>query len=93
MAEVIAVSVFEHEVEVLKDIHGESNVEIVDGLADEAPVEIEAGEEFDRLNQYYGTSDTGQSYAERVFGRTARGLEAFAYRPKKAGKAAPVEAE
>lgn len=86
MAETISISVFEHELEVLKDIHGEANISVVDPLPDVAPVEIDSGEEFDRLSQYYGTNESGQSYAERVFGRGARGLEAYAWRKPKAGR-------
>lgn len=90
MAETISTSVFEHEIEVLKEIHGEANVSIADPLPDVAPVEIDSAEEFDRLMQCYGTSESGQPYAERVFGRGARGLEAYAYRKPKAGKRAAV---
>ena len=83
MAEIIPTSVLEHEVEILKDIHGEGNVSLADNQPDSAPFEIDAAEEFGRLMQYYGTNEQGQSYAERVFGRTARGLEAYAHRPAK----------
>ena len=86
MAETISTSVFEHELEVLRDIHGEANVSVVDALPDVAPVEIDAAEEFDRLVSYYGTSESGQPFAERVFGRGPRGLEAYAYRKPKPGK-------
>jgi hypothetical protein len=92
MAEVIACSVFEHEVEILKDVHGDGAISLAsgEGIPDYAPVEIDAEEEFARLMQAYGQNDQGQFYAERVFGRTARGLEAYAHRPAKK-KAAQAE--
>ena len=92
MAEAITTSVFEHEVEILKDMHGEGNVELVADAPDFAPIEIDSAEEFDRLKGFYGNDDTGQLYAERVFGRSHKGLEAYAHKPAKRGKAAPAEA-
>lgn len=83
MAEVLATTVFEHEVEILKDIHGEGNIEAVADSADFAPVEIDTAEEMDRLMNTYGVTDNGQPYAERVFGRSHKGLEAFAHKAKK----------
>ena len=88
MAETIPVTVLEHEVELLRDVHGQVD------LADEQPdtiIEIEPEEEFDRLKRKYGMNDAGQFYVERVFGVSAKTLEAFAHKPKR-GKAA-VEAE
>jgi hypothetical protein len=86
MAEVIGTTVFEHEVEILRDIHGDSNIE---QLPDEFDaVEIDAGEEFDRLAMVYGRNDEGQMYVERCIGRGAKQLEALGVkkpgRPKKA---------
>lgn len=86
MAEIIGATVFEHEVEILKDVHGDSNIE---ELPDEfEPVEIDAGEEFDRLAMVYGRNDEGQLYVERCIGRGPKQLEALgvkkAGRPKKA---------
>lgn len=83
MAEKIPTTVFEHEVEILKDIHGEGNVSIADDQPDFVPFDLDASEEFGRLMQHYGENEQGQSYVERVFGRTARGLEAYAHRPAK----------
>ena len=90
MAEVIPVAVFEHEVEILKDIHGDGNVELCDG-PDYPPVEIESAEEMDRLANTYGANDQGQLYAERVYGRTSKGLEAYAHKPTKKAKQAEAE--
>lgn len=90
MAESIPVAVFEHEVEILKDIHGEGNVETVEG-PDYPPVEIDSGEEMDRLMGTYGASDAGLAYAERVYGRSAKGLEAYAHKPAKKGKTVDAE--
>ena len=92
MAEVINASVFEHELEILKDIHGEGNIELAPDQPDNAPFEIDATEEFGRLMAYYGENEQGQPYVERVFGRTARGLEAHAHRPAKKTKAEAVAA-
>lgn len=92
MAEVIPASVFEHEVEILKDIHGEGAVELAPEQPDNPPFEIDASEEFGRLLQRYGENEQGQPYVERVFGRTARGLEAHAHRPTKKSKAEAVAA-
>lgn len=93
MAEIISTSVFEHEIELLKDMHGEGSVELAADAPDFAPVEIDSAEEFDRLKGFYGTDDTGQLFAERVFGRSHKGLEAYAHKPAKKGKATAVEAE
>jgi hypothetical protein len=87
MAEKIPTTAFEHEVEILKDIHGEGKITLVTSAPDFPAIEIDAEEEFARLMNAYGSNDQGQFYAERVFGRTARGLEAYAHRPAKAGKA------
>ena len=92
MAEAIPVAVFEHEVEILKDIHGEGNVDLIeDGVPDYPAVEIDSGEEMDRLMNTYGQGDSGQYYAERVYGRSHKGLEAFAHKPTK--KAAAEKAK
>lgn len=92
MAEAIPVAVFEHEVEILKEIHGEGNIEAVEDAPDYPPVEIDSSEEMDRLANTYGTHENGQLYAERVYGRSAKGLEAYAHKPAKKGKAAADEA-
>lgn len=83
MAEAIPVAVFEHEVEILRDIHGEGNIELVEDGPDYPAVEIDSGEEMARLMNTYGMSDQGQNYAERVYGRSHKGLEAFAHKPAK----------
>ena len=88
MAEAIPVQCYEHEVEVLKDVHGEDKIEVVNDLPDVPPVEIDAGEELNRLMNTYGANDAGQPFAERVFGRGVRGLEAYAHKPAKKGRAA-----
>ena len=87
MAEVIPVTCYEHEVEVLRDIHGDGAVELVNGLPDVKPVEIDSAEEMDRLMNTYGANDAGQPFAERVFGRSHRGLEAYAFKPSRKGRA------
>lgn len=94
MAEIIPVTCFEHEVEILKDVHGEGAVEIIDSLPDVKPVDIDSSAEMDRLMNAYGMTESGQPHAERVFGRSARGLEAHAHRPaKKAAGPAKKAAE
>ena len=93
MAEKLPATVFEHEVELLKDIHGDGSVDIVDRLEAADPIEVDADMEFDRLISYYGTNDNGQPYAERVFGRSSRGLEAHAFRPAKRGRKAAEESQ
>ncbi len=85
MAEVISTTVFEHEVEVLKDIHGDGNVDVHDMLLQFDPVEIDSAEEHDRLMNTYGADDSGQFYAERVYGRSHKGLEAHAHKPARKG--------
>lgn len=87
MAEAIPVAVFEHEVEILKDIHGEGNIEYVEGATDYPPVEIDSAEEMARLSNTYGAGENGQLFAERVYGRSHKGLEAFAFKPGKKPKA------
>lgn len=85
MAEVISTTVFEHELEILKDIHGDSNVEEIESNFE--PIEIDAGEEYDRLALVYGRNDEGQMYVERCIGRGPKQLEALGVkkvgRPKK----------
>lgn len=93
MAEKIPATVFEHELEILKDIHGEGSVELAAEQPDTPAVEIDAEEEFGRLMQHYGTNDQGQHYVERVFGRTKRGLEAHAHRPAKSARTRADAAE
>jgi len=90
MAETIPHTVYEHEVEIFNDIHGESNIEHVP--SDWPAVEIDTAEEFDRIKGAYGVNESGELYAERVFGRSHKGLEAYAHKPAKKGKAV-VEAE
>lgn len=92
MAEVVPVAVFEHEVEILRDMHGDGNIELVESGPDYPAVEIDSGEEMDRLAGTYGANDQGQLYAERVYGRSAKGLEAYAHKPTKKSKAAAEEA-
>lgn len=92
MAEIIGTTCFEHEVEILRDIHGDSNIEEVE--SDFEPVEIDAGEEFDRLAMVYGRNDEGQMYVERVIGRGPKQLEAMAHKPAaKRGRPAKEEVE
>lgn len=87
MAEIIGTTCFEHEVEILRDIHGDSNIEEVESNFE--PIEIDAGEEFDRLANVYGRNDEGQMYVERCIGRGPKQLEALGY--KKTRKAKEVE--
>lgn len=64
------VSVMLHEVAVLKQIHGEGNVAVVDTLPDQKPFDISAAEEYSRLDMAYGVEpETKLSYAERAFGK------------------------
>lgn len=90
MAEIINCQVFEHEVEILRDMHGDANIEEIGG--DFAPVEIDASEEFDRLANVYGRNDEGQMYVERVIGRGPKQLEVLGYK-KPGRKAAAVTEE
>jgi hypothetical protein len=89
MAEIIGTVVFEHEVEILRDIHGDSNVEVMD--SDYPDAEIDANEEFDRLGNTYGANDQGQMYVERCVGRGPKQLEAMGV--KKRGRPAKEEVE
>lgn len=89
MAEIIGTTVFEHELEILRDIHGDGNVD-VDTAIEFEPVEIDSNEEFDRLANVYGSNDQGQMYVERVIGRGPKQLEALGY--KKPGRK-PKEVE
>lgn len=92
MAEIIGTTVFEHEVEILRDIHGDSNVEETD--KEHEAIEIDAGEEYDRLVMVYGRNDEGQIYAERCIGRGPKQLEALAHKPAvKRGRPAKDEVE
>jgi hypothetical protein len=91
MAEILCATVFEHEVEILRDIHGDANVEMKN--TDFPAVEIDASEEFDRLCQVYGTNDTGQLYAERCIGRGPKQLEALAFKPARTRRAAAEQEE
>lgn len=91
MAATIPATVFEHEVEVLKDMHGEDKITLDDEQPDLPPVEVDAAEEYDRLVAYYGQSEAGMSHAERVFGRSPKGLEAYAWRKPRKGKAADAD--
>lgn len=88
MAEIIGTAVFEHEIEILRDIHGHGNIEEIESNYE--PVEIDASEEYDRLANVYGSNDQGQMYVERVIGRGPKQLEALGY--KKPGRK-PKEAE
>ena len=76
MAEKIPVTCAEHEVEVLKDMHGAENVSYVDDEVVDAmkPVEIDVGMEFGRLEAAYGMGPSGMSHVEHVFGPSERGL-------------------
>ena len=92
MAEIIGTTCFEHEVEILRDIHGYGAIEETE--SDYPPIEIDAGEEFDRLAMVYGRNDEGQMYVERVIGRGPKQLEALAHKPTaKRGRPAKEEAE
>lgn len=75
MAEIISTTVFEHEVDILRDIHGAGNIDV---LEDEFPsVEIEAEEEYGRLANCYGRNEAGQPYVERALGNTSDSLLEF----------------
>lgn len=92
MAEIIGTTCFEHEVEILRDMHGYGAIEETE--SDYEPVEIDVGEEFDRLANVYGRNDEGQLFVERVIGRSPKQLEALAYKPTaKRGRPAKEEAE
>lgn len=89
MAEIIGTTVFEHELEILRDIHGDGNIEINPEMEYE-PIEIDAAEEFDRIANAYGRNEEGQMYVERCIGRGPKQLEALGY--KKPGRK-PKEVE
>lgn len=92
VAEIIGATCFEHEVEILRDIHGYGAIEETE--SDYPPIEIDAGEEFDRLAMVYGRNNEGQMYVERVIGRGPKQLEALAHKPAaKRGRPAKEEAE
>ena len=90
MAEIIGTTVFEHEVEILRDMHGDGNV-TVDESIEYPAIEIDAGEEFDRLMNVYGRNEDGQPYVERCIGRGPKQLEALGI--KKRGRPAKEEDE
>jgi hypothetical protein len=90
MAEIIGTAVFEHEVEILRDMHGDGNV-TVDESIEYPAIEIDAGEEFDRLMNVYGRNEDGQPYVERCIGRGPKQLEALGI--KKRGRPAKEEDE
>jgi len=90
MAETLALTVYEHEVEVLKDVHGDAAVEVV-GRADYPPVELDAADEYNRLKTRFGANDAGQAYVERVFGISARSLEDHAAKHARRGRRAAEE--
>ena len=90
MAEIIGTTVFEHEVEILRDMHGDGNV-TVDETFEYPAIEIDAGEEFDRLMNVYGRNEDGQPYVERCIGRGPKQLEAMGI--KKRGRPAKEEDE
>lgn len=91
MAEVIAATVFEHEVEILRDLHGDAAIEETD--KEHPVVEIDAGEEYDRLAMVYGRNDEGQMYVERCIGRGPKQLEAMAHKTNKRGRPAKEDEE
>lgn len=92
MAEVIGTTVFEHEVEILRDMHGDSNVELTD--KEHEVVEIDSAEEFDRLANTYGRNEEGQMFVERCIGRGVKQLEMLAYKEtSKRGRPAKEETE
>lgn len=91
MAEIIGATVFEHEVEILRDLHGDSNVSETD--KEHEVVEIDAAEEFDRLAMVYGRNDEGQLYVERCIGRGPKQLEALGVKKGRKAKEDPAEAE
>lgn len=91
----------EHEVALLQTVHGEENIQNVDGkpicnhpltdadLAGEAPT---PDDEFGRLASKYGANEKGDLIVESVYGKKAsKGLEkamAAAVKPEKRGKQA-----
>lgn len=92
MAEVINTTVFEHEVDILRDMHGDGNI-TVDETVEYPAIEIDSGEEFDRLMMVYGRNEDGQPYAERNIGRGPKQLEAMGVKTTKRGRPAKEEAE
>jgi hypothetical protein len=90
MAEIIGTTCFEHEVEILRDIHGYGAIEELP--SDFEPVEIDENEEFDRLANVYGRNDEGQMYVERVIGRGPKQLAELGVKVKRSRKAEEVEA-
>lgn len=90
MAETLSPTLFEHELEILRDIHGEGNISVAS--TDFPAVEIDAGEEYDRLRLVYGSNDSGQLYVERCIGRGPKQLEALAFKPARTrAQKAPAE--
>lgn len=69
LSETTPVSCYAHEVDLLKSLHGNGNVEVADKRADEAPIDIEPGNEYSRLEMHYGIdTKTEMSHVERLFG-------------------------
>ena len=89
MAEAIPATVFEHEVDILRDIHGAGNIEVLD--AEFPDEELDAEDEFGRLKMYYGQNDQGAFYVERIHGVSSRALEAFDVTPKRGRRKAEDE--
>lgn len=91
------VAVPEHEIALLQTVHGEENIQTVEGRvvdlaklgeADVAGEIAETEDEFARLASKYGADEKGELFVEQVYGKKAtKGLEkAMAEVAKKTAK-------
>lgn len=68
---VLSKRVFEHEIPILQDLHGEDKIEVVEDSERDEDVTLSAQQEFDRLSRCYGPK--GETSLQNVYG-SARGL-------------------
>ncbi len=65
------VTVFPHEIQILYEVHGESNVNVIDPFPDYEAQEIEPDDEYARLERRYGVDAerNSMSFVELVYGK------------------------
>lgn len=65
------VTVFPHEIQILYEVHGESNVNVIDPFPDYPVQEIDPDSEYSRLEQRYGVDPerNSMSFVELVYGK------------------------
>jgi len=86
------VTVFKHELPVLRAIHGEDNVIAIGEAKDSKPVTVRLADEYARLGGRYGERKEGEPFVEYVFGRydTGRFEDACRKIYGKKGKKSPA---